>query len=256
MSTLEVAHGCCRHFLGEVIAGTGGRKAAFHGIYRCNRYFPLMYSMPYFKAKDDQEWFDLIARYPFAFLAGSFADGRPVATQVPMLADRRNGNLVLEAHIMRNTDHHRAFLENPQVLAVFTGPQAYVSAAWYTDPHNASTWNYMSLHLAGTIRFLDEAGLRASLRKLTLHFEEQDGTSPAVFDNLPVEDVEEMLPMITAFEVDVQRVGHTFKLSQNRDERSYLNIMAELGRRGGQGAAVAAEMEKRRAALFPGTAGQ
>ncbi len=209
-----------------------------------------MYSMPHFKAENEQELFDFIGHYPFAFLTGSFAHGRPVATQVPMLAGRRDGRLVLEAHIMRNTDHHRAFAENPEVLAVFTGPHAYVSASWYSKPHNASTWNYMSVHMGGTIRFLDEEGLRESLRKLTLHFEGQDRTSPTVFDNLPPKDVEEMLPMITAFEVDVQRIDHTFKLSQNRDERSYRNIIAELMKRGGESAAVAEEMEKRRAALF------
>jgi transcriptional regulator len=66
-----------------------------------------------------------------------------------MLVEERDGKLILHGHIMRKTDHHKAFHENPQALVVFTGPSSYVSATWYTNPHMGSTWNYMSVHLRG-----------------------------------------------------------------------------------------------------------
>lgn len=210
-----------------------------------------MYDLSSYKEADRQVLLEFLARHPFAFLTGSFADGRPVATQVPMLIEEREGKLVLNAHIMRHTDHHRAFLENPQVLAVFTGPSAYVSATWYTDPRGGSTWNYMSVHLRGSIRFLDEDGLRDSLRRLTLHFEGQDHRSPTVYDNLPERYVQRMLPAIAAFEIEVEGMEHVFKLSQDRDRESYLRIIERLEERGGDSARIAEEMKARTEQLFP-----
>jgi transcriptional regulator len=85
---------------------------------------------------------------------------------------------------MRNNDHHKAFEKNPNVLAVFTGPHTYVSATWYDDPHQASTWNYISVHAKGTIRFGDKDDLVAILKRLTLHYENNNTASTTVFDNL------------------------------------------------------------------------
>lgn len=72
-----------------------------------------MYNFSYFKEKDKQAILDFIEEYPFAFMTGSFASGRQVATQIPILLEERDGELYLQGHIMRNTDHHKAFIENP-----------------------------------------------------------------------------------------------------------------------------------------------
>src|SRR5690349_16293141 len=130
-----------------------------------------MYNLPYFKEKDRDTLIRFVKEHPFSFLTGCSPDGKPVATQVPVFLEEREGQFILTGHIMRQTDHHRAFENNDEVLCVFTGPHTYVSASWYSDPHQASTWNYMSVHLRGKIRFLDEAGLETVLRKTTLQFE-------------------------------------------------------------------------------------
>lgn len=210
-----------------------------------------MYNLSYFKEEDKEVLIRFLYEHPFAFLTGSFKDGRQVATQVPMLVEEKNGNLILHAHIMRQTDHHKAFLENPQVLAVFTGPNSYVSASWYSNPHIGSTWNYMSIHLRGNIRFLGEEELHSLLRKLTLRFENDNFSSPTVFDNLPDEFLKHMLPAIVAFEIEVTEIENVFKLSQNRDEISFLNIIAKLEEQGGDSALIAGEMKKRKEKLFP-----
>lgn len=210
-----------------------------------------MYNLPYFKEEDKQTLLQFIYDYPFCFLTGSNASGKPVATQVPMFIEERDGKLYLQAHIMRHTDHHKAFMENPNVLAVFTGPHVYVSGTWYSNPHTASTWNYMSVHLHGTMRFLGDDALIEMLKKLTLHFEKANTSSETIYDNLPDEYRKKLLPAIVAFEIEVTSMQNVFKLSQNRDEKSYLNIIAQLESQGGDGAAIAAEMKKRTAQLFP-----
>src|SRR6476661_376309 len=129
-----------------------------------------MYDLPYFKEQDDEVVKKFIHDHPFAFIAGCDAQNKPVATQIPVFLEHEDGKLLLRGHIMKNTDHHRAFLANSNVLAVFTGAHTYVSATWYSDPHTASTWNYMSVHAKGIIRFLDDDNLAGVLRKTSLHF--------------------------------------------------------------------------------------
>lgn len=210
-----------------------------------------MYNLPYFKDHDRQVLLQFLHDYPFAFLTGSYANGKQVATQIPVLAEERNGILYLQGHIMRNTDHHRAFMENSKVLTVFSGPHSYVSASWYTNPHIGSTWNYMSVQASGSISFRPEEELISLLKKLTLRFEKNNNASPTVYDNLPAEFLKKMLPAIVGFEIKVEELEHVFKLSQNRDEKSYRNIIARLEEQGGDSALVAGEMKKRMEALFP-----
>ena len=122
-----------------------------------------MYNLPYFKEKNDPAVFEFIQQHPFAFISGSDENNHPVATQVPVLMQEKGGKLYLIGHLMKNTDHHRAFEKNDNVLCVFTGPNTYISARWYTNPAQASTWNYMSVHIRGKLRFLDECGLKEVL---------------------------------------------------------------------------------------------
>ncbi|MBK7408554.1 MAG: FMN-binding negative transcriptional regulator [Saprospirales bacterium] len=112
-----------------------------------------MYNLPYHKEQNEQIIKEFVGQYPFAFLTGCDSENKPVATQVPVFIEEKDGRKILRGHIMKNTDHHKAFLHNENVLAVFTGKHTYVSGTWYSNPYTASTWNYMSVHVKGIIRF-------------------------------------------------------------------------------------------------------
>lgn len=210
-----------------------------------------MYKFSYFKEKDKQTILDFIEENPFALMTGSYLAGGQVATQVPILYHERNGELYLQGHIMRNTDHHKAFVENSSTLLVFTGPNCYVSASWYSNPQIGSTWNYMSVHVAGNVRFMTNDELIAFMRKLTLKFEKGNTQSQTFYDNLPEQFLSKMMPAIVGFEIKAEKIENVFKLSQNRDEKSYLNIISKLEEHGGNSALIASEMKKRKADLFP-----
>ena len=210
-----------------------------------------MYNLPYYKEKNPRVIKEFIDKYPFAFLMGCDAENKPVATQVPVFIEEINGRKVLRGHIMKNTDHHKAFLHNNNVLIVFTGHHTYVSGTWYSNPYTASTWNYMSVHIKGIIHFLDEAALEDVLRKTTLHFENYNKLSTTIFDNLPQEFKQKVLPAIVAFEIEIIEMDNVFKLSQDRDAESYHNIKEKLRQQGEDGQMIAAEMEKRTKGLFP-----
>lgn len=210
-----------------------------------------MYNLPYHKENNPQKISEFISRYPFAFLTGCDKHNFPVATQIPMFIEEENGKKFLRGHIMKNTDHHKAFMHNPNVLAVFTGPHTYVSATWYSNPYNASTWNYMSVHVKGRVRFLDDAGLEEVLRKVSLHFENYNKESTTVFDNLPSEFKNRVMNAIVAFEIEIMEMDTVFKLSQDRDPVSYKNIIEKLKAQDESGRVIAAEMEKRFPKVFP-----
>lgn len=208
-----------------------------------------MYNLPYFKEKDQSVVIEFMRQHPFAMLIGCAHD-RPAATQIPLLFEERNGKMILLGHMMRKQDHHQAFEKNPNVLVVFTGPHTYVSATLYTDPHQASTWNYMSVHARGTLSFLDEKGLENALRKLTLHYENNHPHSATVFDNLAEEYRTKLMKSIIAFEIDVNSIENVFKLSQNRDQESYDHIADQLSKQTEDAQKIAGEMNNRRSQLF------
>jgi transcriptional regulator len=185
-----------------------------------------MYNKDYFKEKDGAVVLQFIKDYPFAFITACAADNKPVATQIPVFIDEKDGKLFLSGHIMKNTDHHKAFVHNSNVLAVFTGPHTYISASWYDDKKQASTWNYTSVHAKGRLSFLDDVALLHILKRTTDHFE-NNPNSPANFDELSPEYVARLSKAIIAFEIEVEEFDNVFKLSQNRTEKIYNNIITE-----------------------------
>jgi transcriptional regulator len=214
-----------------------------------NSYIRFMYNLPYHKEKDPRKVIQFVKDHPFAFLTGCDAANKPVATQVPVFIDEKDEKLFLSGHIMKNTDHHKAFMHNPNVLAVFTGAHTYVSASWYDDKNRGSTWNYRSVHAKGVLRFLGEQELLDTLKRTTNHFE-NDPHSGANFEDLTTEYVQRMIKAIVAFEVEVQEIDHIFKLSQDRNEKSYDNIIDKLSQGNADAQEISRLMRERKSEVF------
>lgn len=208
-----------------------------------------MYKLPYFKEDDPSVVLQFVKEHPFAFISGSTAAGMPAATQIPVFIDERDGKQFLSGHIMKNTDHHKAFLENKNVLVVFTGASTYVSASWYENKQRASTWNYQSVHFKGVLSFQDEAALMAILKRTTNYFED-DPDSGSNYDDIDSDYIAKMKDAIVAFEIEVTHMDHVFKLSQNHKEKDYDNIVSELKNKGGESRVVGEIMENRKAKVF------
>ena len=202
-----------------------------------------MYNIPHFKESDQQVILQFMREHSFALVIGCHGN-TPVATQLPLLMEERDGKLFLLGHFMRSTDHHKAFEKNREVLCVFTGPHAYVSASWYTNPQQASTWNYMTVQARGKMVFTDEEKLREILERTTTHYEGGEQTA-AGYHQLPSHYIDKLIGAIVGFEIEVTALENTFKLCQNRDAVSYQNIMRHLQNGDAEAQAIAAEMQKR-----------
>ena len=210
-----------------------------------------MYNYPHYKEQDLEKLISFMRDHPFVTLIGSDKNGRIAVTQIPVLVEEKEGKLFIYGHIAKKSDHHQAFEENPNALALFTGPHTYVSGSWYSgNPQQASTWNYISIHARGQIRFLDEAALITLLKKLSLRFENNNTASSTVYDNLPNDYKEKLIKAILAFELEITEMDNVHKLSQNRDEKSYDNIVQQLKKQQGDAKEIGDLMEKRKGQVF------
>ncbi|MEO8766536.1 MAG: FMN-binding negative transcriptional regulator [Ginsengibacter sp.] len=202
-----------------------------------------MYKLPYFTEENEEAVFDFIQKNSFAIITG--INGQvPVATHVPLHIKKEGNKIVFTGHMMKNTDHHKALLQNEQVLVIFTGAHCYVSASWYPKKEVASTWNYIDVHAHGIIKFGDEEKTRKIIEDVTNKYELPD--SPAAFNKLPGEYVDRLVKAIIGFTIEVSVMENVFKLSQNHDEQTRENIIANLADRNDDGShEIAAEMKKR-----------
>ncbi len=210
-----------------------------------------MYNYPHYKEHDKAEVLRFMRQHPFVMLIAADRTGRTEATQVPVLIDEREGKIFITGHIAKKSDHQKALEENSDALVVFNGPHVYVSGTWYTgNLQQASTWNYIAVHARGQVRWTSEEELIEILRKLSLHFENGNTASSTIYDNLPEEYLSKLVKAIVGFEMEITELDNVHKLSQNRDEKSYDNIVKELKQQEGDGKIIGEIMENRKSKVF------
>jgi transcriptional regulator len=202
-----------------------------------------MYKLPYFTETDEEKVFEFMQKTTFSLITGIYKD-RPVATHVPLEVKRRDGKVILTGHIMKGTDHYKAFAENEKVLVIFSGPHCYVSASWYVKKNVASTWNYMDVQATGNIRLTGEEETKKIIEDLTNKYESLE--SEAAFNKLPEEYVDRLIKAIAGFHIEVESIENVFKLSQNHDEITRKQIIENLRKTKDYfGGEIAKEMEGR-----------
>jgi len=202
-----------------------------------------MYKLPYFTEENEEVVFDFMQKNSFAIITGC-NQAFPVATHVPLDVKKEGGKIIFTGHMMKNTDHHKAFSQSENVLVIFTGPHCYVSASWYVKKEVASTWNYIDVHAHGTIKFTDEERTKKIIENLTNKYELSG--SVAAFNKLPAEYVDRLVKAIIGFTIEVSTIENVFKLSQNHDVATRESIIENLlGRHDADSNEIAMEMKKR-----------
>ena len=154
----------------------------------------------------------------------------PQATFVPFHLETRETGQVLVTHLMRN---------NPQAVEPVTGPalviididDAYVSPSWYAtnkDLPNVPTWDYITIHITGKIRFTtDPAAALAAARELTSRTEPLE-----VLEAVGEEKLRKMARAIVGAEVTMEKIQGKAKASQNRHPDDVSSLLAHLEREG------------------------
>lgn len=188
----------------------------------------------------------LIRENGFAILATNGSNGLPLATHIPLERIEREGKWFLHGHIAAANPQRHTLKTGSQALCIFQGAHAYISPSWYDAP-NVPTWNYVAAQLSGTVRILSEAELRASLSALTRRYEEATAQQPILMEQLSESYIAAHIRAIVGFEIAIETIEGKAKLSQNRNDASYRNIIWELRNSGYAPAiGVAEAMEAKR----------
>lgn len=182
-----------------------------------------------------------IRQHGFALLITS-AGGAPVVSHIPIELDtNKDDKKILRGHLARGNPQWKSFGEQ-QALAVFQGPHAYISASWYNHV-NVPTWNYMAVHVYGKISIVDGHQLYDSLKTLVNKYE-ATMEHPVTVEGMHTY-VEQQMKGIVGFEIAIDKIEGKWKLSQNREEEDYKNVIAELEKLQEENARqVAEEMKK------------
>ncbi|WP_129670159.1 FMN-binding negative transcriptional regulator [Phytoactinopolyspora endophytica] len=162
----------------------------------------------------------------FGLIISTGDDGAPAATHVPMLRSPEDGastpddstvlvGTKIIGHMARVNPQWRSFAGAPDVLAVFSGPDGYVSPTVYQTTPAAPTWNYAGVHVTGPVRLIDDPEESLDVVLSTIHASEAHMASPWDFST-SMDYFRRILPGIMAFEITVKTVDSRFKLSQEK----------------------------------------
>ncbi|SIN68074.1 FMN-binding negative transcriptional regulator [Algoriphagus halophilus] len=184
-----------------------------------------MYIHPINRWENEEEITNLIQQNPFATMV-SKVDGRPWATHLPLLLSKdKNGDAVLSGHVAKANQQWK-HLGEEEVLVLFQGPHAYISSSWYNH-ENVPTWNYLAVHIYGNIRIIEGDELMEHLKSLVHTFEA--GRPHAVtVEGMSEKYLNSQLKGLIGVEIKINEVQASAKLSQNRDETNYQNIITHL----------------------------
>ena len=150
------------------------------------------------------------------------ADGGPLLSHIPFLLSR-DGKTV-EAHLVRSNPIVRLISEPVDAVLAVSGPDSYVSPDWYELEDQVPTWNYVAVHLRGTLQSLPAEHLHDVLDRTSARFEnELAPKKPWTSAKMDQEKYRRMQRMIVPVAMTVTQVDGTWKLSQNKPDATRLN---------------------------------
>ena len=202
-----------------------------------------MYIPSHYKNEDLSEVKDFISSNAFAILV-SQVEGRPWATHTPLeLSKDPDGNDILIGHIARANPQWRSFEAQEEVLCIFNGPHSYVSSSWYHE-EEVPTWNYVAVHIYGTLEIMTEAEVLEWLHRLVAYYEENE-KDPVALEHMSPATLRQVKGVV-GFRIAIKEIQAAYKLSQGREE-DHPRITKELAAKKTAGSMEIGRLMKERA---------
>ena len=190
-----------------------------------------MYTPKPFDQPDLSQLRALMRAHPLATLVSATAEGVD-AEHVPVLCLDSPGPFgTLQGHVAAASPVSTRLEDQSEVLAIFQGPNHYVSPKWYPTKREhgkvVPTWNYVVVHARGPITWhRDPAWLRAHLeRAVEVH---EDENEPWRLSDAPAEFIGGLLGAIVGFEIPIVALTGKWKVSQNRNEADRRGVVKGL----------------------------
>jgi transcriptional regulator len=190
-----------------------------------------IYIPPLFRVEERRALVDFVEANAFGTLVTSGPGGLDVS-HIPFLVEAApDGHVRLLGHLARANGQWKALEAAERVMAIFHGPHAYVSPTWYEHHPAVPTWNYAVVHAEGTVRALDDGGVRDVIARLSARYE-SGNQPPWRMQDLTPEFTASMVKAIGGFAIEVEKIEGKFKLSQNRPGNDAVRVADALEARG------------------------
>lgn len=184
-----------------------------------------MYIPDLYKNNNQTEIIHFLKENSFGILINQ-ENGNIAATHIPLEFEiDEHGTQFLEGHISLENPQWKSFEKDSRVLAVFSGPNTYISSSWY-DHENVPTWNYIAVHVTGNLTVLNYEETLYSLKKLVDRYE-ANSENPLKTENLSAKTMLQAKGIV-AFRIKITNIEAVKKISQNRDAKNYDKIINEL----------------------------
>ncbi|OLS37016.1 transcriptional regulator [Alkalihalophilus pseudofirmus] len=184
-----------------------------------------MYIPKAFKLNDQAVIEQVIKENGFATLFSQY-NGKPAATHLPLMLDK--DSRYLYGHFARPNSQWKD-IEGQTVLAVFQGPHSYISPTWYETETAVPTWNYLSVHVYGSVELIDEEkSTLAALRELIDKYEDPDSTYN--LNEVDSDYIDGLRKGIQAFRIRIIDIEGKAKLSQNHPKERQERVAEQLAK--------------------------
>jgi transcriptional regulator len=176
-----------------------------------------------------------ITKIGFGTLVTSTPSGI-LASHIPMMLDPARGERgTLLGHVARGNAQWRETQTGTEALAIFLGPDAYITPRWYQtkkeDGKVVPTWNYIAIHARGPIAFFeDSTHTKEVVTRLTDHHESA-ADEPWKVSDAPGDYIEAQLRTIVGFEIPISKIEGKWKMNQNRTADDRAGVVAGLDER-------------------------
>ena len=191
-----------------------------------------MYLPKHFEEPRVEAMHELIRARPLATLV-TFSSGGLNANHIPLQLSQEPIPLgTLRGHVARSNPIWSDFAKDVEVLAIFHGPDAYVTPSWYPTKAETGkvvpTWNYAVVHAYGVLRVFDDVSwLRAHLGTLTANNEGRF-PEPWSLSDAPHDFTEKLIGAVVGIEIVITRLSGKWKVSQNQSPQNRAGVIDGL----------------------------
>ena len=186
-----------------------------------------MYTPKLYREEDREKIIEFMRQNEFAVLV-AYDGEKPTASHLLVEVFEEGGRIFINGHMSRVNPLWKTFEKNAEVLAIFHGPHTYISPTWYNHV-NVPTWNYQAVHVYGKLRIVEDYDEAYQiLKRLT---DRHETASHYKLETLPQDFVAKEIKGIVAFQIEVTKIEANYKLSQNRNDEDYQNIVEMLEER-------------------------
>jgi transcriptional regulator len=209
-----------------------------------------MYTPKHFEEPRIEVLHELMRKHALATLVVKGSAGLD-ANHIPLHLDESPRPFgTLRGHVSRSNPVWKSFDPNVPALAVFSGPDAYITPNFYATKRETGqgvpTWNYVVAHAHGPLRAIEDPfWLRSHVQELTRQHE-SSAPNPWSPEDAPVEYIDRLLKGIVGLEMVIDRIEGKWKVSQNQPEVNRRGVIEGLQRRGDEMAIAIAALVRDR----------